>query len=102
MGFRSGFRGPRSARTIALPDSAHFPHFQRLAGINFQPDASAPGPRFSLAWPFDELSVPQHGKGDLHYRIPDPANVVPPSFQQPPLLPGTPAGFLVRKKPRCL
>lgn len=29
---------------------------------------------------------------DLHYRIPDPANVVPPSFQQPPLLPGTPAG----------
>ncbi|CAE7663580.1 unnamed protein product [Symbiodinium sp. CCMP2592] len=30
---------------------------------------------------------------DLHYRIPDPANVVPPSFQQPPLLPGTPAGI---------
>ncbi|CAE7717864.1 unnamed protein product [Symbiodinium sp. CCMP2456] len=30
---------------------------------------------------------------DLHYRMPDPANVVPPSFQQPPLLPGTPAGI---------
>ena len=57
MGFRSGFRGPRSARNIALSDSAHFRHFQRLAGINFQPDASAPGPRFSLAWPVDEFAL---------------------------------------------